>query len=304
VAVIFATSGSSSSAPAWQPVAGLPTPLEGSGVAAYRGQVWIAGGCSNPTGGGCSHIHDVELVYHYNPQTGQWQHGPPLPAPVNHPAMVSDGEHLFVVGGFGGDGQAVASVFRLDSPSGTWQTDSPPLPAPRGGGAAAWDGKRIVFAGGAVGGGVQAQGDIWALGGDGWNSIGQLQKARSHLAGASDGHGTVWFVGGKDAAGQPSPLVDAVSESGVTSGPPVSAVTGNTAVAVGSGFCTLTGKTGSGLTGAVQCRPSQSLPALDPPRDYSGAAVLDGNLYVVGGYDAGHNGGLQTVESLAVGHLH
>jgi N-acetylneuraminic acid mutarotase len=302
VIILASGSGSPSGAPTWTAVTSLPTPLEGSGVAAYRGQLWIAGGCSNPSGGGCAHSHDVKLVYHYNPQTGRWQPGPSLPAALNHPAMASDGAHLYVIGGFGADGQAVGSVFRLDSPSGTWQTDARSLPAPRGAGAAAWDGKRIVFAGGAEGGGTPVRGDVWALATNQWTAIGPLQQPRKHLAAASDGHGTVWFVGGKDAAGSPSPLVDVVSGHAVMPGQPVTAVTGNAAVGVGSGFCTLTGATHEGVTGAVQCQPSRSLQALDPPRDYVGAAVLDGKVYVVGGFDTSHKGGLRTVESLDIAH--
>ncbi len=300
IAVIILASGSSSSAPGWTRVAGLPTPMEGSGVATYRGEVWIAGGCSNPTGGGCGHTHDVKLVYHYNPQTGVWQPGPSLPEALNHPAMVSDGSHLYVLGGFGADGQAVANVYRLDSPTGTWQP-AHSLPGPRGAGAAAWDGTRIVFAGGAEGGGVPVRGDVWALTANQWTTIGQLQQPRKHLAGASDGSGTAWFVGGKNAAGNASPLVDVVSAHRVRAGEPVTAVTGNAAVAVGSGFCTMTGMTDAGVTGAVQCQPSRSLPALAPPRDYVGAAVLDGKIYVVGGFDSGHKGGLRTVESVDTG---
>ncbi len=301
VAVIVLTSGSSSSAPLWQRVTSLPTPLEGAGVATYRREVWIAGGCANPAGG-CGHTHDVRLVYHYNPRTGVWRSGPSLPAALNHPAMVSDGSHLYVLGGFGADGQAVATVFRLDSPTGTWQPDSP-LPGPRGAGAAAWDGKRIVFAGGADGD-LHARADVWSLSGTQWSAIGQLQQARSHLGGASDGHGTVWFVGGKNATGQPASLVDVVRGESVTPSQPVVAVTGNAAVAVGSGFCTMTGGTDAGNTGAVQCQPNQSIPALDPPRDYVGATVLDHKIYVVGGFERGHFGGIRDVESLDIEHIH
>ena len=157
----------------------------------------------DPTGGGCGHAHDVKLVYHYNPQTRVWQSGPSLPEALNHPAMVSDGAHLYVLGGFGADGQAVASVFRLDSPAGRWRPDRRSLPGPRGAGAAAWDGTRILFAGGAEGGGTPVRGDVWALTPNQWATIGHLQQARKHLAGASDGHGTVWFVGGKERRRRP-----------------------------------------------------------------------------------------------------
>jgi hypothetical protein len=212
--------------------------------------------------------------------------------------MVSDGSHLYVLGGFGADGQAVATVVRLDSPTGTWQTDPRSLPGHRGAGAAAWDGKRIVFAGGAEGDGTPVRGDVWALAANQWTAIGQLQAARKHLAGASDGHGTVWFVGGRNATGQPSPLMDVVSAHGVKPGRSVTAITGHAAIGVGSGFCTVAGATTDGFIGAVQCQPRQSLPALDPPRDYAGAAVLGDRIYVVGGFDTGHPGGIRTVQSV------
>jgi TIR domain/Kelch motif len=299
VLVVLLIPGTSSppGSPAWQRLPDLLRPVLGAGVSAYRGEVWVAGGCSNPTGGCGNTKFWLRSVYVYNPRTGAWRSGPSLPAARNFTALVSDGSHLYAIGGDGPpSGQAQATVFRLDRPSGQWQTDTS-LPDARGAGAAAWDGKRIVFAGGDDSN-RRTTADVWTREGGQWNRIGQLQQARKHLAAASDQNGTVWFAGGSNDADSAYPLVDVVKENSVTPGQPLDAVKGSVAVALGSGFCTIGGATQSGPTGEVQCQPHHSVPALDPPRNYVGATVLDNKLYVVGGFDAGHFGGLPTAEVL------
>lgn len=305
VLAVLLIPGSSSSpgSLAWHALPDLLKPVEGAGVTAYHGEVWIAGGCSNPTGGCGDSKFWLDTVYVYNPQTRAWRPGPSLPAARNHAALVSDGSHLYALGGFGPPrGQAEATVFRLDSPSGPWHTDTA-LPGARGAGAAAWDGKRIVFAGGDDGNG-QVTADVLTRVGGQWNRIGQLQQARKHLAAASDQSGTVWFAGGSNdpKSAPPYPFVDVVKGNTVTPGEPVDAIKGSAAVALGSGFCTIGGATQSALSGEVQCHPHQPVPALDSPRNYVGAAALNNKVYVVGGFDQHHVGGVSTVQALGTKH--
>ena len=187
------------------------------------------------------------------------------------------------------------------------------LPEARTAGAAAYDGKRIVFAGGAP----EQPGttDVWALTSQEWTPIGKLQEDRDQLAAATNGRGTVWFIGGGNGHSLKAyPLVDIlVRGRAPKAGPPLAeGVRRAAAVGVGSGFCAIGGHAqGSGaekasgfetgFTGQVQCQgTARSIPALEPPRASLGATVLGNILYVVGGYDAHHVFGTTTVEALDI----
>ena len=282
----------------WRRLPDLPTALEGAGVAAYDGRVWVVGGVAADTG-----RTKLSSVHVYDPATRRWSSGPPLPVRLDHPAVVSNDRQLYAIGGFTPSG-AVGTVYRLDSPLGEWQEDTP-LPGPRGAGAAAWDGSRIVFAGGvATDHGDRA--DVWALEGGRWRTLGRLQQPRDKLAAASDHLSTVWFLAGRDEVKGVAayPLVDVVQNDVVRPGSPVDAVQGPAATGVGSGFCVIAGQTPAGFRGDARCQGTNvALPPLDPPRAGLGAAVVGGTLYVVGGYDARHQGSA-TLEAIDVEGVH
>ena len=109
---------------------------------------------------------------------------------------------------------------RLDSDATEWTQDDHHLPNERESGAAAFDGKRIVFAGGNDYPNVPEakKDDVWARTPDGaWTRLGPLQQPRDHLAAATDGAGTVWFVGGSPDR----TAADVVKGDSVTAGPRV-----------------------------------------------------------------------------------
>jgi hypothetical protein len=263
-------------------------PFGAAGVAYHKGELWVAGG---ETSG-----DDLTAVTSFDPVTARWTRRADLDHPITHAALVSDGERLYLIGGIikGADGnQVVDTVYRLDDPAGAWTLDTS-LPAPRMSGAAAWDGERIVFAGGVP---STEQGmripsaKVWTLDGR-WRELEPLRTAREHLAAATDGNGTVWFMGGED---RPNELVmdsvDAVRDSAVTAASPISlARQGLAAVwTAQTGPCALGGATdllGRKPSEAVDCPEAASravLPPLPSPRYVLGAAVLDDAIYVVGG---------------------
>jgi hypothetical protein len=219
---------------------------------------------------------------------------------LSHAALVSTGKSLYVLGGLAASG-SVATVYRLDSPTAQWVTDVP-LPAARGAGAASWDGSRIIFAGG-VGTDGRAKSDVWALQGGRWRTIGSLSRPREKLASATDGFGTVWFIGGRDPNSQQAAFgnVDLVQASSVKPIHGISPVAGAAAVWwPGAGICVLGGQTETGFSRAVSCLDSAARPELNSARAGLGAAVVGGSVYVVGGYDAGLHGS-STVEAEATG---
>jgi hypothetical protein len=260
--------------------------LDAPGVAQHQGKLWVVGG------------GDSSEVYVYDPKTGQWGQGPRLPQAVNHAPLVSDGASLFLIGGLTGPSNRVlTTVYRLGSPDGTWMEDTP-LPAPRFAGAAAWDGKRIVFAGGAdTMRPRSAAADVWALEPGKWVALGRLHNAREHLAAATDGAGTVWFVGGVNVGVKGRPVyadVDAVGGATVTAADKLARpVQGLAALwTAESGFCVIGGsRTPPNVTaapvGEVECAKdsatARAWPKLATTVYGAGAAVVDGTSYLVGG---------------------
>lgn len=260
-------------------------PLTEVAAAPFGGQVWVAGGYAD---NGQS-VTDVQV---YDPATDSWSTGPSLPQGVNHSALVEAGDRLVLVGGYLGDNTPTDAVRVLDPATGEW-ADGPPLPEPRGAGAAAWDGQRIVYGGGVGPDGVA--GDVWALEDDAWVSLGVLDPPREHLSAASDGEGSVWFLGGRlggidqnqtavDVAGADgvSPLGDLPTARGGVSGFHVA----------GTGGCSAGGEGPQGTFAEVECMDEFGevtvLPELLAPRHGIGAVVVEGVAYVLlGGPEPG-----------------
>ncbi|MFE2753900.1 caspase family protein [Actinosynnema sp. NPDC059335] len=274
--------------PQWTRVADLPAPVEAAAVTAHLGGIWVAGGISPD-----EDRHKLDAVQVYDPRSGTWSSGPRLPVPLSHAALVSDGSRLFLLGGWAQVG-AVAEVWRLDRPDGQWTPDRP-LPGPRTAGAAAWDGARVVFAGG-VAPDQQATATVWALQQDAWHDLPPLQVAREKLAAVTDSNGTVWFVGGRDRdAGSLYGAVDEVAGGRTRSlGYPVPAVEAPGGVWwPGVGPCVVAGYAPDGFSDRTACwrgAAKPDLPRLPEARAGVGAAVLDGVVYVVGGYNDGEHG--------------
>jgi len=288
VGVLVWPSGSSGR---WLALPDLPVALEGAAVAPFDGRVWVVGGISAAEGRPI-----LDQVHVYDPGTRAWSTGPSLPVPLYYAGLASTGTQLYLVGGLSEAG-AVDTVYRLDSPTGQWQLDQP-LPEARGAGAAAWDGHRLVFGGG-VGVNGEAAGDVWALEGGAWRSLGMLQPPREKLATATDQNGTVWFLAGRDpgVAQNAFGAVDVAKTNAVTPAGEVSEVQGPAAVWwPGHGVCMIGGQAADGFKDDVECLGGSSgIPDLSAGRAGLGAAVVGDTVFVVGGYDASHHG-TRTVE--------
>jgi hypothetical protein len=303
---------SSGAAPArWQQLPDVPQTVLAASVAAYHGKIWVVGGTRGPN-------HDpVTDVYAYDPQQHRWLTAddriPQLPDPSAHAALVAtrNPDRLYLIGGNGLDDSkppsdpdrhpVVWDVLRLDSDATEWTPDDHHLPHERESGAAAFDGKRIVFGGGNDYPNLpeEKKDDVWARTPDGdWTRLGPLQQPRDHLAAATDGAGTVWFVGGSPDR----TAVDVVKDDSVTAGPRVD-IMDSAAVGLGPGFCTIGGSTESGRTAVSQCRrTSYSIPRIPTPTADLGAARLGDTVYVVGGHTEDSPLGVSTTEALRIPH--
>jgi predicted Ser/Thr protein kinase len=275
----------------WRSLPDLGVAVDSPGVAVLGNKLWVVGGLLPPR-------QDERLgratnrVWIYDRLTRQWQDGPILPRPLDHAAVASDGHRLYVVGGqtdSGGKKVVQRSVYVLDETNPIWRL-GPPLPEPRAEGAAAWDDQRLIFAGGVAEFEGRARAEVWTLEGSRWRRLGELQRARQHLAAATDGNGRTWFLGGRDGS-TPLGFVDLVVGDDIRLYAQVSPVSSPAAVwHPDAGVCLLGGRTRSGVINSVTCLTegsrTESWPALPQARFGASAAVLHDAVYLVGGVTA------------------
>lgn len=131
--------------------ASLPVPRTESGGTVCDGKFYLAGGLD-------AFGRTLSSFMAYDPASDQWDTLPNLPRPINHPGVVSDGEKIYIVGGFDHLGfrphgfmlarwDPLATLFVYDPAAGEWSR-GPDLPEPRG-----------------AGGVCVADGAIWYVGG-------------------------------------------------------------------------------------------------------------------------------------------
>ncbi|GAA2365405.1 Hsp70 family protein [Dactylosporangium salmoneum] len=285
----------------WAKLPDLPgVPLEGAGAAIVSdSKLFVIGGLS-----AVAPRPQLNTVYVYDIENKTWGKGPDLPEPLSHMAVVADpNQAIWVLGGLTSKG-ATDKVWKLPVGATRWE-EGPALPKPRNSGAAIYDGGGIVYAGG-----TQPDRDsadtIWALGGKGWDQIGQLSDKREKLAAATDAAGTIWFLGGIQQANgnRTKDTVDMLLQHKVVINPTLKldqpregAVAANL---TGVGLCTLGGNQGSTVYDwwCQDAAKTPLLPKLDVPRSGMAMALSGGVMYVVGGYNGTkHLDGTSTVEA-------
>jgi serine/threonine protein kinase len=271
----------------WTATARSPLGVESAGTAVFKGKVWIVGGFDGARQGRADAVV-------YDPAKDTWSEGPKLPRAITHAALVSTGKELFVIGGYAGSTtEPIATVRRLDEASNSW-VRAPSLPGAVGAGAAAWDGRRIVYAGG-VGADGEPSSSVLAFENGAWRRLGRLSRAREHLAAASDGKGTTYFLAGEVNRGNLKTAlrtVDAVKGNTVRKVGDVPTARGSVAgfFSRSDGACVGGGRDGAqGLHPEVECIGSdgvtKKLPSLRTPRHGLGMVVTGGRAYALLGSD-------------------
>ena len=187
----------------WQAAPPMPEArLEGVVVAA-GGRLWYLGGITGTFGDQTS-ARASDRVDVFDPATGNWSAGPPLPdgAARHHLAVAAIGAQIWVLGGFTGiiGGADVAGKFTPNAQTwlledGKWQRKAD-QPVARGAATAQALGGRIYV----VGGGpheAEAVRDVWAYdpATDTWQQRAWLPTERQHLASCALG-GKLLAVGG------------------------------------------------------------------------------------------------------------
>ncbi|OBK19819.1 serine/threonine-protein kinase [Mycobacterium asiaticum] len=168
----------------WRTLPDAKTPRLMMAWTVLNDRIWMISGLLNGT--------VLNTVESYDPRSGVWETGPPLPVALHHATAATYRGEVVVLGG-ATDNIADASkkVFAL---RGNNWVELPPLTHPRAGAAAAVVGDKLVVVGGQNAKQVVPQTEVFD--GTSWNDSANMPTPREHLAAVSDGT-YVYTVGGR-----------------------------------------------------------------------------------------------------------
>ena len=168
----------------WRSLPDAPTARLMMAWAVLNDKIWIMGGLRNGVA--------LQTVESYDPHTGAWETGPPLPIPLHHAAAATYRGEVVVLGG-ASDNIADGSnkVFALRG--GNW-VELPALTHPRAALAAAVVGDKLVAVGGQNAKQLVPQTEVFD--GSSWKDATDMPTPREHLAAVSDGT-YVYAIGGR-----------------------------------------------------------------------------------------------------------
>ncbi len=278
--------------PGWSTCPRLPGgPRQETAVVALAGELYVLGGFD-----GASRV--VPTVEIFDPIAGQWRAGPSLPVPMHHAQAAVVGDRIVVLGFLTGlDFRADGRAFALTRGAARWEPIAAlPAGTQRGGGATAVVGDRVYVIGGLRSGAVtdvtvyDAATDTHAAGV-------ALPEPRDHLGAAAIGE-RVYVIGGRAARIESHQPDTWILDPGATtwrSARPMPTSRGGFALAtVGERIFVLGGEgdTGnaSGVFEEVESYASAAdtwdvAAAMPEPKHGTGAASIDGVVYVPGGAD-------------------
>jgi N-acetylneuraminic acid mutarotase len=261
--------------------------IQETAVVALDGKVYVLGGFNGSVG-------VVASVRIYDAATCTWSDGPALPRAVHHVNAAVAGDTLYVVGGLEGNFIPIGDVWAWNpSVDSGWtvRASMPVVSEHRGAAVTGVIDGRIYVAGG-LRGTTEATLSAYSIAEDRWEtSLPPLPEGRDHACGGVVG-GKLYVVGGRFAGN--SPLVFEytpggawsqkaampTARSGIACG-----VDGDRIVAVGG---ELNPNAATNVFSQVEVYTVsldrwESLDPMPTPRHGTGAAVVDGVLYVPGG---------------------
>ncbi len=169
----------------WRSLPNAPTARLMMAWTVLNDKIWIIGGLR-------SGAEPLDLVESYDPKTGAWDTGPPLPVPLHHAAAATYRGEVVVLGGATDElANGSNKVFALRG--GNW-VELPSLTHPRAGLAAAVVGDKLVVVGGQNDKKLVPQTEVFD--GSSWKDAADMPTPREHLAAASDGT-YVYAIGGR-----------------------------------------------------------------------------------------------------------
>jgi N-acetylneuraminic acid mutarotase len=268
---------------AWATAAPMPEPRTEVAAAVVRGEIAVVGGLT--AGGAPSPRVDL-----YSPAADRWSRLPDLPAAVHHPLAASDGQRLYVVGGYGnpiGGGGPTRAAYVFDR--GAWHA-LPGLPEPRAAGGAAVVGGKLYVVGGRGASGLGRHAFAFDLRTRRWRIV-PAPTPREHLAVTAAG-GRIYAVGGRKAGYDTNLATFEVWSPGArrwTRLAPLPNPRGGTGAAVASGSIVSVG--GEAPSGTIRSVYAYSLttgrwrrlPDLPTPRHGLGVVAVGTRVYAIAG---------------------
>jgi N-acetylneuraminic acid mutarotase len=246
----------------------------------------------------------------YNPGTRQWRRLPDLPVGMHHTNAAAVGGSIYIVGFLtGGNFSPDGRVFVLRPGASEWGAGAMMSPGTqRGASATVAIGPRIYVAGGLRGGAV-SDFSVYDTTTDSWSGLPDLPLRRDHFVGGAFGTKVV-LAGGRE--GNITAITGRVDifdteTNDWSEGAPMPTPRGGTAGAVLDGKLYVLGGEGntahrSGVFPQAEAYELatdtwQQLPPMPTPRHGTGAAALDGVIYIPGGATVQAFGAVDTVES-------
>jgi non-specific serine/threonine protein kinase len=226
----------------------------------------------------------------YSPASDRWRRLPDLPAPVHHTLAASDGQRLYVVGGYGeplGVAGPTRTAFVFDR--GAWHA-LPRLPEPRAAGGAAVLRGKLYVVGGRAAAGLATKAFALDLATRRWQVV-PAPTPREHLAVTAAG-GKIYAVGGR-TAGYDTNLRTFESwrpgAKGWTRLAPLPSARGGTGAAAAAGsIVSVGGEAPSGTIRSVYAfslstRRWRRLPDLPASRHGLGVVAVGASVYAIAG---------------------
>ncbi|OBK27131.1 Kelch repeat-containing protein, partial [Mycobacterium asiaticum] len=168
----------------WRSLPDAKTPRLMMAWTVLNDKIWVISGLLNGT--------VLNTVESYDPRSGAWETGPPLPVALHHAAAATYRGEVVVLGGATENiADASNKVFAL---RGNNWVELPPLGHPRAAPAAAVVGDKLVVVGGQNAKQVVPQTEVFD--GTSWKDSADMPTPREHLAAVSDGT-YVYVVGGR-----------------------------------------------------------------------------------------------------------
>ncbi len=268
---------------AWVAAAPMPEARTEVAAAVVRGEIAVVGGLTQSAA-------PSARVDAYSPAADRWRRLPDLPAAVHHALVASDGQRLYVVGGYGnpiGAGDPSRSAFVFDR--GRWHA-LPRLPEPRAAGGAAVLGNELYVVGGVGASGLARHAFALDLATRRWQLI-PAPTPREHLA-VTVAAGKIYAAGGRTHGYDTNVATFEVWSPGAkrwTRLAPVPGARGGTGAAAAAGsIVSVGGEAPSGTIRSVYAyslatRRWRRLPDLPTPRHGLGVAAVGMRVYAIAG---------------------
>jgi DNA-binding CsgD family transcriptional regulator len=178
----------------WRAAGAKPTAVADAGAAVLFGEIIVPGG--KLTDG-----QPTSVVEAYSPANDAWRPVTPLPEPVAGGLALSDGEELFVIGGWDGQ-EYLAEVWAYDPATDRWQS-MPPISRPRAHAAGGIVNDRLYVVGGEDGDGPLTDCEFFDSVAAAWNDCEPLITARTRAEAAVVANNQLYVIGGQGAGVEP-----------------------------------------------------------------------------------------------------